>query len=57
MAVIFVGWVIGPEFIRREITADGEHAFRFYGLYRVLMRYAAPILIGLIFVTCVFVKL
>ena len=57
LTVIFVGWVIGPEFIRREITADGEHAFRFYGLYRVLMRYAAPILIGLIFVTCVFVKL
>lgn len=50
----FVGWVVGPDFIRREVTQDGRHAFTSYAYYRWLMRYAAPVLIALIFVASVY---
>lgn len=51
LTCIFVGWVAGTEFIRREATAEGVR-FRAYPAYRIVMRYFAPLMILLILAAC-----
>ena len=47
---VFVGWVLGPDKIEEEIL-KGEPRFAARGLYRVMVRYVAPILIGAVLVS------
>ena len=48
---VFIGWIIGPDFIRYEATKGGRDRFPAYGYYRVLIRYIAPIVILLVFLS------
>ena len=47
---IFVGWVLGPKAIEAEIL-KGEKRFAARGLYNVMVRYVAPLLIGAVLVS------
>lgn len=49
LTCLFIGWVIGPDFICREVTQGGRDRFRLARYYQVLIRYIAPLLVGLIF--------
>ena len=47
---IFVGWVIKPKVIEDEIL-KGEPRFVARGLYNVMVKYVAPVLIGAVLVS------
>ncbi|MBQ7667199.1 MAG: sodium-dependent transporter [Kiritimatiellae bacterium] len=47
---IFVGWVIGTEKIEQEVL-NGETRFAARGLYRVMVKYVAPVLIAAVLVS------
>lgn len=46
---ILIGWVAGPEVITTEITKNGEKFAR-KGLYNVMTKYVAPILLIILFI-------
>lgn len=46
---ILIGWVLKPEVITNEITKNGEKFAR-KGLYNVMIKYVAPILLLILFV-------
>ncbi|MFV0396720.1 MAG: sodium-dependent transporter, partial [Bacteroidales bacterium] len=46
---IFVGWYVEKNTLRDELTNQGTVAFRLFSIYVFLLRYFAPIAIGLIF--------
>ena len=41
---ILIGWILGPKFITDEITKNGEK-FRRKGLFIVMLRYVAPLML------------
>ena len=45
---LLVGWAAGPEVVIREATKNGE-VFRRQTMYVVMIRYIAPVLLGLLF--------
>ena len=47
---IFVGWVLGPDKIEAEIL-NGEKRFAARGMYRVMVKYVAPVLIAAVLVS------
>lgn len=47
---IFTGWYLDRKLVRDEITNEGHLRFRFFGLYVFLLKYLAPVAIGIIFV-------
>ena len=47
---VFVGWVLGPKAIEEEVL-KGETHFAARGLYNVMVRYVAPVLIGAVLVS------
>ena len=47
---IFVGWVLGPKVVEDEVRAEGNE-FHASGLYRVMVRYFAPLLVIAILVS------
>ena len=46
---IFVGWVVKPGNLKEELTNKGALKFRWFKLYRIILRYFAPLVIVLIF--------
>jgi len=55
LVALFVGWVLGPKMTRQELeTGHGE--FRGYGLWRFLIRFAAPLAVGAIIVSVILGK-
>lgn len=46
---IFVGWRVDKHILQDELTNHGSIAFRFFTVYRFLLKYFAPIAIALIF--------
>lgn len=48
---IFVGYIIKPKAIHDEVTASGK--FSRYGMYQVMVKYIAPLLLVLILVSAV----
>ena len=50
LTCVFVGWVIGPKGIDREMELGGC-VFKSKRLYRVMIRYIAPVLMAILFVT------
>ncbi|MGL5562082.1 MAG: sodium-dependent transporter, partial [Tannerellaceae bacterium] len=46
---IFVGWRVEKHILQDELTNHGTIAFRFFTVYRFLLKYFAPIAIALIF--------
>jgi SNF family Na+-dependent transporter len=49
MIVIFVGWFMGKENVRTEITNNGELKGRFFGIFMFILRIVAPVAIALVF--------
>ena len=47
---VFVGWVLGPRVVEAEIL-KGEKRFVARGLYNVMVKYVAPVLIGAVLVS------
>ncbi len=47
---LFAGWVVDKKVLREEITCHGALRQRLYPIYRVIIRYVAPIGIALIFI-------
>lgn len=48
LSCIFIGWVVGPEWISEEMESSG-HAFKRKKLYRIMIRYVAPIMMAVLF--------
>ena len=48
LTCIFVGWVIKPSWIQAEMERSG-HPFRRKRLYRVMIRYVAPVMMAVLF--------
>ena len=50
---IFIGWIVGPDFVRYEATKHGRHRMFGFGYYRVLIRYLAPLMFVAIFLSII----
>ena len=48
LTCIFVGWVIKPKWIQEEMESSG-HVFRRKKLYAFMIRYAAPVIMAVLF--------
>lgn len=48
LTCIFVGWVIQPKWIEEEMESSG-HSFRRKKLYSFMIRYAAPVIMAVLF--------
>ena len=48
LSTILIGWVMKPEFVIGEMERNGEK-FRRKGIYRVMIRYVAPIMMLILF--------
>lgn len=48
LSCIFVGWVIGPNWIAEEMESSG-HAFQRKKLYCFMIRYVAPVMMAVLF--------
>ena len=44
---VFIGWIVKPALVEKEVEATG-HRFTAVGLYRIMVKYVAPILITLL---------
>lgn len=49
LTCILVGWIWGEENALKEITSDGIYTFKRYKAYNFIIKYIAPIAIGIIF--------
>lgn len=49
LTCILVGWIWGEENALKEITSDGMYTFKRYKAYNFIIKYIAPIAIGIIF--------
>lgn len=49
LIVIFLGWVLGKDIIKDEISNQGTLKTRFLGLYMFIIKFIAPIAIALVF--------
>ena len=50
---VFVGWIVKPKTIEDEVL-QGERKFAARGLYNVMIKYVAPILIGAVLISEIF---
>ena len=50
LTCIFVGWVVGPKWIGEEMEASG-HPFKRKKLYSFMIRYVAPVIMAVLFLT------
>ncbi len=50
---VFVGWIVKPKTIEDEVL-QGERKFAARGLYNVMVKYVAPILIGAVLISEIF---
>lgn len=48
LSCIFIGWVAGPDWIAEEMESSG-HTFKRKKLYRFMIRYAAPVMMAVLF--------
>ena len=48
LSTILIGWVMKPEFVIGEMERNGEK-FRRKGIYRVMIRYVAPVMMLILF--------
>ena len=45
LTCILIGWVVKPDVIINEVTQNGEYKFSRKGLYIVMIRFVAPVLL------------
>lgn len=48
ISTILIGWVVGPQYVTDEVERNGEK-FRRKALYRVMIRYVAPLMMFVLF--------
>lgn len=48
LTCVFVGWVVGPKWIEEEMESSG-HSFKRKKLYAFMIRYAAPVIMAVLF--------
>ena len=48
LTCVFVGWVVGPQFVIEEMERTGDRFTR-KKLYSFMIRYAAPIIMAVLF--------
>ena len=48
ISTIFIGWVMKPEYVIEEVERNGEK-FRRKRMYRIMIRYIAPIMMLILF--------
>ena len=48
LSTILIGWVVTPDYVIDEMQRNGEH-FRRKKLYRVMIRYVAPVMMLVLF--------
>ena len=48
---IFAGWFFGKERLKMQVTTNGQYGVWFYPVYRFIVRFVAPIVIALIFLS------
>ena len=48
--MLFTGWYLDRDLVRDEITNRGELPGRVFGVFMFLVRWVAPVAIGVIFV-------
>ena len=51
LSTILIGWVMTPDYVIDEMQRNGEN-FRRKKLYRVMMRYVAPVMMLVRFLQC-----
>ena len=49
----FIGWIVGPDFVRYEATKHGRHKMFAFGYYRILIKYVAPVMFAAIFISLI----
>ena len=49
--VVFLGWVMPDADVRDELSNHGTLSIRFYGLFRFIARYVAPLALLVVFVS------
>jgi NSS family neurotransmitter:Na+ symporter len=49
---IFIGWIVKPSFVIVEVESEG-HVFKGKKFYSLMIRWIAPVLILVIFITCI----
>lgn len=50
LIAVFTGWYLDRRLVRDEVTNGGRLRFRLLGVYVFLLKYVAPVAIGVIFV-------
>ncbi|MDR2493056.1 MAG: sodium-dependent transporter [Coriobacteriales bacterium] len=50
---LMVGWWVGVGFVKEEVELDGKSRFRREGLFRVMIRYVAPVFLVVILVSSI----
>ena len=48
LTCIFIGWIVGPKWIEEEMESTGD-AFKRKKLYAFMIRYAAPLIMAVLF--------
>ena len=47
--VIFIGWFLSKDTLKKELSSDGSFRTRYYGLFMFLVKFVAPLAIALLF--------
>ena len=58
LSTILIGWIMTPDYVVNEMQRNGEN-FRRKKLYRVMIRYVAPVMMLVLFMqsTCILANL
>lgn len=48
LSTVLIGWIVGPAYVTDEVERNGEHMRR-KKLYRVMVRYVAPVMMAILF--------
>lgn len=51
LIALYTGWFMKKEDIRKELSSDGKYHVRYFPMFRFVMRYIAPVMIFIVFLT------
>ncbi len=50
LSCILIGWIVGPDYVTDEMESNG-HVMRRKRMYRIMVRYIAPVMMLILFIT------
>ena len=56
LTVVFLGWAMPEADVRDEFTNHGTVALRFYGVFRFVAQYIAPVALLVVMVSGIFLN-